>query len=226
MMPIFSKTQRKITQYSVLTIIFLTLGLGWKFPIIGFSVPIVMLTGTIVGIFKGRFICGNLCPRGSFFDRIVSLWNQKRTIPGWMRDMRFRWSLFIVLMSLMAFRLSQQPFSIDHWGHAFWQLCVITTVIGLVLGSIYHPRTWCAFCPMGMLQNVLGGAKHALHIDAASCKSCRLCEKKCPMALSIVVHKEAGKVNHRDCLKCAECIHACPTKALSLKKNPPALEAA
>lgn len=44
-----------------------TIALGWWFPYIGFLVPVAMLSGMIGGVFKGRFVCGNLCPRGAFF---------------------------------------------------------------------------------------------------------------------------------------------------------------
>ena len=212
-----SKSQRAIAQYSVLPIMLLTIGLGWKYPLFGVSVPIVMFAGAIVSLFRGRFLCGHFCPRGAFFDRVMPRWSQKTEIPAWMRDIRVRWGLFAALMGLTIFRLSQQPFSIASWGHIFWQLCVMTTVIGVILAVIFHPRTWCTFCPIGTLQNALGGAKQPIRIDAAACRSCRLCEKKCPLALAIVSYKDAGKIENRDCLKCAECVHACPTRALSFE---------
>ena len=207
--------QRKITQHAMLPVVLFTIGLGWKYPLLCFSVPLVMAVGALTGIFRGRFMCGNFCPRGSFFDRMASSWSQKKTIPAWMRDLRVRWSVFAGLMGLMVFRLSLQPFSVAYWGLVFWQLCVITTIIGIGLGLIYHPRTWCAFCPIGTLQNALGGDKQFLTIDAETCRSCGLCEKKCPFALDIVPHKEAGKIANRDCLKCSECVHVCPTRSLA-----------
>jgi len=45
---------------------------GWKFPLLGFAVPVAMLTGMTGGFFRGRYVCGNICPRGSFYDTLFS----------------------------------------------------------------------------------------------------------------------------------------------------------
>ena len=82
---------------------------GLKYPLLGFAVPLVMLIGMIGGIFKGRFVCGWLCPRGAFFDRIMSHVSPKRTIPNWLRDYRFRWAIFALLMGFMIVQLIQDP---------------------------------------------------------------------------------------------------------------------
>ncbi|MFC1736814.1 4Fe-4S binding protein [Candidatus Hydrogenedentota bacterium] len=63
--------RRHIVQWCLLPIVLITIGLGWKYPLLGFSVPVVMTAGFVGGIFRGRYVCGNLCPRGSFFDRIL-----------------------------------------------------------------------------------------------------------------------------------------------------------
>jgi hypothetical protein len=67
----------------------------------------------------------------------------------------------------MVFRVSQNPGDWRHWGKTFWMMCVITTAIGVVLGILLHPRTWCAFCPMGTLQGALGKLGWAVFLPAA-----------------------------------------------------------
>ncbi|MBK7173560.1 MAG: 4Fe-4S binding protein [Bacteroidales bacterium] len=54
--------------------------------------------------------------------------------------------------------------------------------------------------------------------DKDICTSCRICDKKCPMALEI---STVDKVNHIDCHLCTDCIVKCPEKgALSINKRP------
>jgi ferredoxin-type protein NapH len=178
-------------------------------------VPAVMLMGFVGGLFNGRYVCGNLCPRGSFFDRVIAPISFRKTIPAFVRQMPLRWTIFAAMFAFMIWRLSQNPGDWRHWGKTFWMMCIITTAIGVVLGILLHPRTWCAFCPMGTLQNALGGHKQQLLIDAAKCKKCHACEKACPIQLAIVQDKDGGRLTSRDCLKCPECIAACPVKALS-----------
>jgi ferredoxin-type protein NapH len=206
--------RRRRIQWALAPIVIITIGLGWKYPVLGFSVPIVMLMGTAGGLLNGRYVCGNLCPRGSFFDRLISRVSLGKEIPAFLRRMPLRWIIFAAMMGFMVLRVSQNPGDWRHWGRVFWLMCVITTAIGVVLGVLFHPRTWCAFCPMGTMQNAFGGGKGQLLIDAALCKECRVCERACPIQLAIVQDKGEGRLTSRDCLKCPECTSVCPTKAL------------
>ena len=206
--------RRARTQWILAWIVILTIGLGWKFPLIGLTVPVVMLTGIIGGFFRGRWVCGNVCPRGGFFDRYMALISGDKQIPEFFRGMVFRWTLFAALMGFMGFRLMQNPSDINHWGSTFWMMCVVTTAVGVVLAIFVHPRTWCSFCPIGTVQNAVGGAKDPLLIDSAMCRECGICEGACPAGLEIVKYKAHGKLKDRDCIKCSECIDVCPCKAL------------
>lgn len=189
------------------------IALGWKFPLLGFIVPVAMTLGIIGGFVKGRWVCGNLCPRGSFLDTWFSLISSSRLIPEWLRSRSLRWTLLILLMGFMVYRLSQNVSSIDHWGLVFWQMCLITTVAALVLGIRYTGRSWCAICPVGTMASAAAPDHHALQISA-SCKGCGLCEKSCPMQLDISRYSIVGKQEEKDCLKCSSCIQACPQKSV------------
>lgn len=211
--------RRRLIQWMLAPIIIIIMVLGWKYTFLGFAVPVLMLMGLIGGFFKGRYVCGNLCPRGSFFDRIVSTFSFKKDIPPSLRKMPFRLLLFAILMVFMAYILARDITNINHWGYTFWEVCVLTTAAGLIIGIVIHPRSWCAFCPMGTLQNVIGGHKSPLQIDKSKCISCRICENICPMSLHIVDDKDKGELQSRDCLKCGECVAACPKNVLSWKKE-------
>lgn len=206
---------RRVIQWAIVPLVIVTLALGWRYPLLGFSVPIVMLMGIVGGILRGRYVCGILCPRGALFDRIVSAVSPKISIPDSFRSMWLRWPLLIALMGFMAFRIAQAPADIYHWGYVFWQMCVITTAVGVVLALFIHPRSWCSFCPIGTIQNLLGGHRAQLEIDPRSCRECGLCEDACPMDLPVMSHNTDGVVDERDCLKCGECIAACPASAIS-----------
>jgi ferredoxin-type protein NapH len=212
--------RRRMIQWILVSVVIVTLALGWKYPILGFSVPIVMLTGFVGSLFKGRYVCGNLCPRGGFFDRMIATVSFKKPIPTWLRKMHLRWVIFVSMMSFMVWRLSQNPGDWHHWGKTFWMMCIVTTAIGVVLGVLFHQRMWCEICPMGTMQNAIGGHKQQLLIDASKCRMCRICEKACPIQIPIVKDKDLGYVSSRDCLKCPECTAVCPTKALYWPQRP------
>lgn len=208
--------KRKILQWSLMPIMVITLAFGWWYPLLGFTVPVAMLTGMIGSFWNGRYVCGNLCPRGSFFDRPMRLISRKEAIPPFLRNMTFRWAIFAVLMGFMVYRVSLDPTNIYHWGRVFWVMCLVTTVLGIVLALTIHPRSWCSFCPVGTAGNSIGGTKNQLVLQSDICKECKLCEKACPMGLEIVKHKPEGAINNRDCLRCMECATKCPANAISV----------
>ncbi len=174
-----------------------------------------MIAGIIGSFFRGRYVCGNLCPRGSFLDRILAKVSPGKHIPDFFRGMPFRILIMVLLMGFMFFRGAADPTNVYHWGSVFWMMCLVTTGIAVILGTAIHQRSWCSFCPIGTMQNMIGGQKDQLAMAADSCKECKLCEKACPFDLAIVQYKDLKQIPNRDCLKCSECISACPRNSLS-----------
>lgn len=209
--------RRRKIQWALAPIVIITISLGWKYPAVGYAVPVVMLMGIICSLFNGRYACGNLCPRGAFFDRYFGWARKGRRIPASLKSPWLRWPLFCALMAFMVFRITRNPGSWEHWGQVFWLLCVLTTAAGVALAVLVHPRAWCSLiCPMGTMQNALGGGKGP-YLIGSSCKECKTCERACPMGLSIAIHKAEGVLRERDCLKCLECAAACPSGAVRIR---------
>jgi ferredoxin-type protein NapH len=194
--------------------VLLVIALGWFNPYIGLFAPVVMATGVIGGIFRGRYVCGNLCPRGSFLDTWMSKVAGRREVPAWMRGQWFRGAVMAGLMGFLGWRIAGNAGSMSHWGHVFWQMCLLTTLAAVGLGLTFRARAWCAVCPMGSLQAVLGGGKYPLQI-ADNCRDCRVCEQVCPMALPITAYRMGAEVKHPDCIKCSRCESICSAAALS-----------
>jgi len=208
-----TKNKRAIIQWALLPLVFIVIGVGWKYPLLGLIVPIVIIAALITSIYKGRYFCGTFCPRGAFYDRFVVYFSPKRSIPKFFRSMKFRIFIILLFSASLIIQLHHNFFSINHWAQVFWTLCFLTTAFGIALALLIHPRTWCAFCPVGTLQNLIGGKKQTLKIKKENCAQCRLCEKKCPMDLPILDNKATEM---KDCLKCEECVNACPKKVIHI----------
>ncbi len=205
--------KRRVIQSFLWLVVATTIIGGYWFPLLGFTVPLVMVAGMAGGFVKGRYVCGWLCPRGAFFDRVIKPVSCTKPIPAFLRGAAFRWSVFGALMGLMVLQIMQHPADVYHWGRVFWRICVITTGLGVLLAVLIHPRSWCAFCPMGTFQQAVGGGKTPLYLEDG-CKGCRACERACPMDLRIIGDKQPGPLALPDCLKCPECQAACPQQVL------------
>ncbi|TGC09195.1 4Fe-4S binding protein [Methanolobus halotolerans] len=201
----------KITPYLGILVIIVSVAGLW-FPLLGYFLLVVFATLMITSIFRGRWFCGNLCPRGSFNDFWVGKITRNKKIPGFLRSLWIRIPLFAMMMVFMGYRLLSTEGVINQIGMVFVIMCIMTTSIALVAGITVSPRTWCTFCPMGTVQNLIGGSKYQLHMDDSKCVSCKKCDRSCPMQLD--VHTNEHKP---DCIKCGRCITTCPTNALAFK---------
>ena len=190
------------------------IAVGWRYPVAGFAVPLAMVIGMAGGLFRGRYVCGNICPRGSFYDTVFSFVGGSRPVPAFFTAPLFRWGVMVVLMSFMVWRISQNPGDWQHWGVVFWSMCLITTAVGIPLGMAYRSRSWCSFCPVGTVASAVGGHKYQLQISH-ECRQCGVCESACPMGFSIAEHRDGGTLPHHDCIKCSSCKDSCPRSALS-----------
>jgi len=203
-------------KYSLtLLIAFVALGMfDLRFAVVA---VVCMIAPVIVSIVRGRFWCGNLCPRGNFYDNVVSKFSNKRKPPKFFKSYYFR---AIILTIMMAMFISGVSKSSDLYGigMVFYRMIVVTTIIGIVLSLFYNHRTWCNFCPMGTLASITAKfrkSKKVLHVSS-SCVSCKICEKKCPIGLVPFDYK-GDTLSHPDCIQCGKCVTACPKKLIGYK---------
>lgn len=178
-----------------------------------------MTAPILVSIFKGRFWCGNLCPRGNFFDTVLSKFSKKRKVPRFLKSYYFRIPVFVGMMTMFAIGIQKNWGNLYGIGFVFYRMIVVTTVIGIVLSFFYNHRTWCHFCPMGTAASLISKLKKNKNVLRVSneCVSCKLCEKKC--ALGIVPYEYKGDLlSHPDCIQCGKCASVCPKKSIGYKK--------
>ncbi len=200
---------RRITPYLGIIVLIVSIG-GIFYPKLGYILLLVFATLLVIAPFRGRWFCGNLCPRGSFVDFWLAPLSRRLRIPPFLRSMWIRVPIFIALMGFMIYRLLGTQGMVDRIGMVFVTLCIVTTSIAILFGVFLAPRTWCTFCPMGTLQRTLGRGRYPLTIDRERCIDCKRCRKVCPMQLPVNEIQDLP-----DCIKCGRCIQACPKDALS-----------
>lgn len=121
-------------------------------PYLGYLVIGMMIFLLSLSFFKRRYWCWNLCPRGAFLDMVVSKASSNKKIPGLFTKMWFRFVVFISFMSFLTYRIMQTGGSLVKIGAVFVLMCLVTTIISIILGTLYKHRGWCMICPMGFLQ--------------------------------------------------------------------------
>jgi ferredoxin-type protein NapH len=201
-----------------LLIAFMILGL---FDLRLASIAIIcMIAPIIVSIFKGRFWCGNLCPRGNFYDNIVSKFSNKKNVPKFLKSKYFRSLVIVIMFTMFTLGIKKNWGDLYEIGLVFYRMIVVTTLVGIVLSFFYNQRTWCHFCPMGSIAAFISKfrkSKNVLQVSS-TCVSCKLCEKKCP--LGIVPYEYKGDLlSHSDCIQCGKCVTTCPRQSIGYNQN-------
>lgn len=205
-------------KYSYFALIaFVLLGL-WDFRI-AIAAVICMVAPIVVSLFKGRFWCGNLCPRGSFYDNLVTRISKNKKVPKFLKSKIFRAVMVIFVMTMFTTGIRNNWGDLYGIGMVFYRIIVVTTIVGVILSLFYNQRTWCHFCPMGTIASVISKlrrSKNVLHISA-DCVTCKICEKKCPIGIVPYEYKE-NILSHPDCIQCGKCVSACPKNAIGYNK--------
>ncbi len=190
---------------------------GWFFPLLGYFIPACMVLGMGVSFSRGRKWCDWYCPRGSAIDVLLKKISPGKEIPGFIRGWPVRTAILSFLMIFLAYQIMVRWPDFYSLGRFFVILLTVTTGVGVLLALFIHQRTWCYLCPIGTMQNWVGGKKYPLSIDSGACTECTLCSRVCPVGISPLSSKgeKSEIVKARDCLKCASCVAACPKGALS-----------
>jgi len=151
----------RFQQFSWILVPLISVGGLW-YPRLGLLLLGMMIFFLIFSYFKGRFWCGNLCPRGAFVEIFIKPISFYGKIPPLLSSKYFRLVVVIVFMTVFTLRTRAAFVSsvttadvLNKWGFVFVTLCLVTTVIAVIVGVLFSPRAWCTFCPMGTIQKAI-----------------------------------------------------------------------
>jgi polyferredoxin len=199
----------------------------------------------LIGLITGRFICGWLCLFGLIQELLYKIPTKKITVPDKV-DKPLRY-LKYVMLAVMVFALPFFVRSEYGVGAPFFckYVCPVGTLEGgipLVLlnsmmrgalgwlfrwkflllilciaASIFIYRPFCKYiCPLGAFYGLFQKVSLIrMRVDKEKCVDCGICAKTCKM--NVDPHKTP---NSNECIRCRECIHACPMHALSMNIGP------
>ncbi len=234
----YIKTNRIFTSlrnWDWLFTILVALG-GLFIPKLGLLVIFIMLGLTATSLFKGRYWCGNVCPHGSLFDKLILPLSRNVKIPNFLGSKTFGlgffgFFLFNFSRKLLAVLKTWGSFDfLDKLGLVFVTTYLMVMTLGAILGLIFSPRTWCQFCPMASIQKATASLARKTEIskstedilslkDLDKCLKCGKCSRVCPIQIRPHENFDSiGQFTDPNCIKCSTCIHNCPLDLLEWKK--------
>lgn len=195
-----------------------------------------------VGMLVGRMVCGWLCPFGMFQDLLYKIKTIKLSLPKWTTYIKY--AVLVIVAGIIAW-ISGEPWFckvcpagiieagiplvlIDKTGDIralvgwlFWtKIGILVFVIAL---SMPIKRFFCrAFCPIGAIYSLFNRFSLVhLRIEHEKCRQpkCKFCKRICPMDINVY-----DNPNHKECIRCLECVYKCPSVAVSMNFYKPRAE--
>lgn len=116
----------------------------------------------------------------------------------------------------------------DKLGFIFVASYLMVTIVGGMLSILITQRTWCNFCPMGVMQRLSYKLGKLLRVNRITdqkitvaskemCHTCGKCSRVCPMQLTPYLEfSDRNQFDNDKCLRCSTCAVNCPAGILSL----------
>ncbi|HUW39458.1 MAG TPA: 4Fe-4S binding protein [Rectinemataceae bacterium] len=126
---------------------------GFFQPLAGLAVPVLVIVAAVGSLLRKRWFCSTVCPRAAIlggFGRRVSLY---RNLPAFLRTDRVRTALCGFLLVCSVGQTARNWDALGNLGRFFWLVCALSLAVALAMAYFYSPRSWCAICPVGALQD-------------------------------------------------------------------------
>lgn len=193
----------------------------------------------IVGSIMGRFVCGFLCPFGFVQDMLykIPLFKKMKNFKGHKFLIKLKYVILLLFVLLLPALIQDAGGNGSPWfceyicpsgtlmggiplliareslrttiGIRFiWKAVLLITVLVL---SIKWYRPFCKYiCPLGAVYSIFNGfSLYRYEIDKNSCDGCGACQKACKMDIKVY-----ETPNNPECIRCGDCMNACPHKAI------------
>ena len=132
----------------IFIVLFFTLGIiDIRFGILGvlcMTIPVVL---AVRG--GGRVHCQKYCPRGSFLGRALEKISMNNNLPKFLKTKTIKNIMLVWMISMFSLSVYFAGGDFTKTAFAIFRMMAMSTLVGVVMGVIFKPRSWCVVCPMG-----------------------------------------------------------------------------
>jgi len=181
------------------------------------------ILGGVLGmtLLMRRAFCGYACPIGTISEWLHALARRLRLpayrVSPWL-DRHLAWLKYGLLAVILWFTwqtgelvfrgfdpcyalISRHGEDITVWAYV--------AAGAVVVGSLFLMLPFCRwFCPLAAVLNPFSRfAVARIRRNAAICRDCGACEKRCPVDIPVA---QVVQVTHARCIACLQCVESCP----------------
>ncbi|WP_425446418.1 4Fe-4S binding protein [Dethiothermospora halolimnae] len=131
--------------------------LDFRFGILGFVCMGAPVYHALRG--RGKVHCSHYCPRGSFLGKFLQKVSLNKTMPKWMRSKVAKNVLLILMLTLLTVSMIHAKGNFYKIAFSLFRFMGASFIVGIMMGIIFKPRSWCIVCPMGHGTGLIKKAK-------------------------------------------------------------------
>ncbi|QUI25163.1 4Fe-4S ferredoxin [Vallitalea pronyensis] len=102
---------------------------------------------------RGKVHCSKYCPRGSFLGKFLAKISLGHTLPKWLRTKKAKNIILAIMLtvftSVLTYAIVSHGFHFSVIAKVFYRFMLSSFIVGVVIGVVFKPRSWCQICPMG-----------------------------------------------------------------------------
>ncbi|WZL72446.1 4Fe-4S binding protein [Clostridiaceae bacterium 35-E11] len=135
----------------MLMVLFITLSIvDIRFGLLGFVCIGTPIYHALKG--RGKIHCSKYCPRGSILGKFLQNISLENNLPKGMRSKTVKHillGLMMLMFSISLYHAFHAPNIVRAVAFGVFRLMMVSLALGVVMGVIFKPRSWCQVCPMG-----------------------------------------------------------------------------
>lgn len=136
---------------------FLLSALDIRFGILGLICMMIPLYHAVKG--RGKVHCSHHCPRGSLFGNFLKYISLDNNLPSNLKSKTAKNILLAFLLVMFTISLITSGLDINKIGFVIFRLMIVSTILGIIMGVLFKPRSWCQVCPMGYTTGLIKEAQ-------------------------------------------------------------------
>ncbi len=130
--------------------------LDFRFGLFGVLCMTMPMYHAIKG--RGKIHCSHYCPRGSILGKFLKEISFNNTLPAPIRK-HGKKVLLTIMITLFSFSMYHAGPNIYKIGFALFRFMTASLALGIIMGVVFKPRSWCQVCPMGYATELISKSK-------------------------------------------------------------------